>query len=138
MSREAFYAELINASFTGRQDFIRGDGTAASVSNAKLAGVTLPASTTQSYPCDTGGSANARFVFNATTITGSAPTISIRPALADGVTPDTTVAALAPTIALNTPVAGTLALAGQKIVIVTVTVPAASTCVFGTAEFSTK
>ena len=138
MSRELFFAESINASFTGRQDFLRGDGTAASTSNAKLAGVTLNANTTNYYPCDVGGSANARFVFNATTITGSVPTISIRPALADGVTPDTTVTAVAPTIALNTPVAGSLALNGQKIAIVTITVPAASTVVFGTAEFSSK
>ena len=137
MSREKFYAEQINASYTGRQEPLRGDGTAASTLDTPLPGVSL-ATGTYSYPCDVGGSASARFVFNATTITGTPPTVSIRPALNDKVTPDTTVAAVAPTIALNTPVAATLALAGQKIAIVTITVPAASTVVFGTAEFSSK
>jgi hypothetical protein len=135
--RDLFFAETINGNFTGRQDLIRGDGTAASVSNTQLAGVTLSTGTT-SYPVDVGGNANARFVLNATTITGTAPTISIRPALRDGITADTTVAAVAPVIALNTPVAASLTLSGQRIALVTITVPAASTVVFNTAEYSAK
>lgn len=62
--RDLFYAEALNANFGGRQDLIRGDGTAASTSNVTLSTLSLIAGTNY-FPIDTGGNSSLRVVLTA-------------------------------------------------------------------------
>jgi hypothetical protein len=122
----------------GRQDLIRGDGTAASNSNTALtAAAVQTASLVTTYPIDVTGCATLRALLKPTTLTGTV-TATIQPALNDGVSPDTTVAAVAITMALNTLNAASLTLTGHRIALLVVTTSAASTVQFGLAEFVAK
>ena len=134
--RDLFAAQAGIAGLGGRQDLVRGDGTAASTSNTPLAGAAVQgASLTTIYPIDAAGSKTLRVVLKPTTLTGTV-TASLQPALADGVTLDTTVAAVPITLTLNTLTAGSISLTGQRIVLLTITTAAASTVQFGNAEAS--
>lgn len=126
------------ANNSGRQDLIRGDGTAASTSNTPLAGAaTQGASLTTVYPIDIAGNGTVRAILKPTTLTGTV-TASLALALSDGVTPDTTVAAVPITLTLNTLVAGSITASGHRIALLTITTAAASTVAFGVAEMTAK
>ena len=70
--RDLFYAEALNANFAGRQDLIRGDGTAASTSNVALSTLSLVAGTNY-FPIDTGGNSSLRVILTANLVQPPVP-----------------------------------------------------------------
>lgn len=122
----------------GRQTYIRGDGTAGSLDlAAKLVGVVLQASTTYVFFIPVAGASAVDVTLRCSSFTGTAPTPTMSVTFADGVTVKGTAAPFAILVAGVAQTISITTLRGEKLLKLTIAVPAASTCTIDMAEYNT-
>jgi hypothetical protein len=134
-------SQKFERSLTGRQDFVRGDGTLAGVGKDTLvvSGGALPPGTYE-YVVPVAGATNCIFTNKPVTVTGLC-TITVTQAGADGVRKNAVIAGVALTLAAGVENENAVAVsAGAQALRVTVFVPAAGLLDFtgGLFEFRSK
>lgn len=125
---------------TGRQGYICGGGLETNESfdvNTRLAGVTLAASTTYYFRIPTAGSSTLHVVLKPSSITGTGPTTTLYPTLADGITQKGTETSVTTPSGTTQVVTTVDTLAGERYWVLKMVMPGASMCAFSQAEFST-
>lgn len=128
----------IQAAVTGRQAYIRGLGTTATVDdNTKLSGQTLVANTVHVFMIPVAGAAAVDVTLRISAHTGTAPTPKIEKVFLDGSTVKGSATNFAILVDNTLQTVSISDLRGEKFVKLTITTPAASTATFDMAEYST-
>lgn len=132
--------ENVYGAAAGRQAKITGGGLETQVSlNAAvlLEGVTLAASTTYYFRVPTAGSSVLNVILKPSSVTGTGPTITAYATLSDGITQKGSAESFTTPSGTTQVVDEVTTLAGERYWMIKMVVPAASTCTFSQAEFTT-
>lgn len=132
--------ENLYGAAAGRQAKITGGGANSDVSfeaSTLLAGVTLAASTTYYFRIPVAGSSKLHIVLKPSSVTGTGPTTTAYATLADGITQKGSASSLTTPSGTTQVVDEITTLAGERFWVLKFVVPAASTCTFSQAEFTT-
>lgn len=120
----------------GAQDLVHGDGSIPRVSDGLLTAVAFAASTVYKFQLPSGGASALDCTLKLASHTGTVPTAKLYATYADGVTQKGAAVNFGALADATAVLASITTLRGERYVVLEITVPAASTAVFGQAEYS--
>ena len=133
--------ENVYGATAGRQYKIKGGGLETDISldaTTLLEGVVLAASTTYYFRIPTAGASTLHVTLKPSSVTGTGPTTTCYATLRDGITQKGTASSFTTPSGTTQVVNAVTMLAGERYWMLKLAVPAASTCTFSQAEFTTK